>query len=96
MKRIVLSLVFILFAAGICSAQNISYFPEYADGFLPATGVAWITSIVVTKEMGLGMALAVLVDATIIRSLLVPATMRLLGRWNWWMPGRRLPAEQAG
>jgi len=37
-----------------------------------------------------GMAIAVLVDATIIRTLLVPATMRLLGRWNWWLPGRQL------
>jgi RND superfamily putative drug exporter len=33
------------------------------------------------------MAIAVLVDATIIRVLLVPATMRLMGRWNWWAPG---------
>jgi putative drug exporter of the RND superfamily len=62
--------------------------------FVIVSGAFTFTSIVVTKEMGLGMALAVLVDATIIRSLLVPATMRLLGRWNWWMPGRRLPAEQ--
>jgi RND superfamily putative drug exporter len=46
------------------------------------------------KEMGLGMAIAVLVDATVIRTLLVPATMRLLGRWNWWLPGRKLPVEQ--
>jgi RND superfamily putative drug exporter len=61
--------------------------------FVIVSGAFTFTSIVVTKEMGLGMALAVLVDATIIRSLLVPATMRLLGRWNWWMPGRRLPAE---
>jgi RND superfamily putative drug exporter len=33
------------------------------------------------------MAIAVFVDATIIRVLLVPATMRLMGRWNWWAPG---------
>ena len=39
------------------------------------------------KSIGVGMALAVLLDATIIRVLLVPATMRLLGRWNWWAPG---------
>jgi RND superfamily putative drug exporter len=39
------------------------------------------------KSMGVGMAIAVFVDATIIRVLLVPATMRLLGRWNWWAPG---------
>jgi RND superfamily putative drug exporter len=33
------------------------------------------------------MAIAVAVDATIVRVLLVPATMRLMGRWNWWAPG---------
>jgi RND superfamily putative drug exporter len=64
--------------------------------FVIVCGAFTFTSIVVTKEMGLGMAVAVLVDATIIRSLLVPATMRLLGRWNWWMPGRPLPPKQAG
>lgn len=44
--------------------------------------------LVVIKELGFGLAVAVLVDATLIRVLLVPATMRLLGRWNWWLPGR--------
>ncbi|MEA2519823.1 MAG: putative drug exporter of the superfamily [Chloroflexota bacterium] len=39
------------------------------------------------KSIGVGMAIAVLVDATIIRVLLVPAAMRLMGRWNWWAPG---------
>jgi len=39
------------------------------------------------KSIGVGMAIAVAIDATIIRILLVPATMRLLGRWNWWAPG---------
>jgi len=46
------------------------------------------------KMFGLGLATAVLVDATIVRVVLVPATMRLLGDWNWWLPGwldRRLP-----
>ncbi|MDQ3880432.1 MAG: MMPL family transporter [Chloroflexota bacterium] len=38
------------------------------------------------KALGLGMALAVLVDATIVRGVLVPAFMRLMGRWNWWAP----------
>ncbi len=50
-------------------------------------------SVIDTKEVGVGMIIAVLVDATIIRSLLVPATMRLLGRWNWWLPGRLVPKE---
>jgi trehalose monomycolate/heme transporter len=37
--------------------------------------------------LGVGMALAILVDATIVRALLVPAVMRLLGALNWWAPG---------
>jgi len=51
--------------------------------------------IVLIKALGLGMAIAVALDATVVRALLVPATMRLLGRWNWWLPNaieRRLPA----
>jgi RND superfamily putative drug exporter len=49
--------------------------------------------IVLIKALGVGMALAVALDATVVRALLVPATMRLLGHWNWWVPGRlrRLP-----
>ncbi len=39
------------------------------------------------KSIGVGMAIAVLIDATIVRVLLVPATMRLMGKWNWWAPG---------
>jgi putative drug exporter of the RND superfamily len=38
------------------------------------------------KEVGLGMAIAVVLDATVVRMLLVPATMKLMGRWNWWAP----------
>lgn len=52
------------------------------------------TSIVITKALGVGLAVAVALDATVIRILMVPAAMRLLGRWNWWLPGwleRRLP-----
>ncbi len=44
------------------------------------------TNLVLVKAVGLGLALAILVDATLIRLLLVPATMRVLGRWNWWAP----------
>ena len=39
------------------------------------------------KLIGVGMIVAIIVDATLVRALLVPATMRLLGRWNWWAPG---------
>ena len=41
----------------------------------------------VVKLMGLGLAVAVLLDATIVRMQLVPATMELLGDRNWWLPG---------
>jgi RND superfamily putative drug exporter len=61
--------------------------------FVIVTGAFTFTTLVITKEIGLGMTVAVLIDATIIRSLLVPATMRLVGRWNWWLPGRSLPVE---
>jgi RND superfamily putative drug exporter len=52
--------------------------------------------IVLVKALGLGIAIAVLLDATIVRALLVPATMRLLGDVNWWLPGplRRLLPER--
>jgi RND superfamily putative drug exporter len=55
--------------------------------------VAFATSeIVFIKELGIGTALAVLIDASIIRALLVPSLMELLGKWNWWAPAplRRL------
>ena len=42
--------------------------------------------IVLIKALGVGVAIAVALDATIVRALLVPATMRLFGRWNWWSP----------
>ncbi|HYJ68910.1 MAG TPA: MMPL family transporter [Nocardioidaceae bacterium] len=49
---------------------------------------AFATSgIVFIKMIGVGMLVAILVDATVVRALLVPATMRLLGRANWWAPG---------
>jgi putative drug exporter of the RND superfamily len=50
-------------------------------------GAFTTADIVTIKSIGVGMAIAVFLDATIIRVLLVPATMRLMGRWNWWAPG---------
>ncbi|MGI5490056.1 MMPL family transporter [Microtetraspora malaysiensis] len=47
------------------------------------------------KQGGLGMAVAVLIDATIVRMVLVPAVMELCGKANWWMPGRRVPKATA-
>jgi RND superfamily putative drug exporter len=45
-----------------------------------------LADLVVVKAIGIGLGIAVVVDATVVRMLLVPATMRLLGRWNWWAP----------
>jgi len=55
-------------------------------------------SFVDMKQMGVGLAAAVLIDATIIRGVLLPATMKLLGDWNWYLPApleKRLPAAPA-
>jgi uncharacterized membrane protein YdfJ with MMPL/SSD domain len=42
--------------------------------------------LTIIKQLGLGLAVAILLDATVVRSVLLPATMRLLGDWNWWLP----------
>ena len=49
-------------------------------------GAFGLSSVVILKQIGLGLALAILIDATIVRALVVPATMRLMGKWNWWSP----------
>jgi RND superfamily putative drug exporter len=46
-----------------------------------------LAEVITIKSIGVGLAVAVAVDATIVRVLLVPATMRLMGDWNWWAPG---------
>ena len=54
---------------------------------------------VVVKQLGLGMAVAIFLDATLVRMVLVPSTMSLLGHLNWWVPGwlgTLLPGTQAG
>ena len=63
--------------------------------FCVAIGAFATSEIVFIKELGVGTALAVLIDATIVRALLVPSLMALLGRWNWWAPRplRRLHAR---
>jgi RND superfamily putative drug exporter len=50
--------------------------------------------LIYVKELGVGMGAALLLDVTLVRALLVPATMQLLGDWNWWAP-RWLAAERS-
>ena len=54
--------------------------------FCIAIGAFATSQIVFIKEVGVGTALAVLIDAFLVRALLVPSLMALLGRWNWWAP----------
>jgi uncharacterized membrane protein YdfJ with MMPL/SSD domain len=54
--------------------------------FAVAIGAFVTSEMIFIKELGLGTALAVLIDATIVRALLVPSLMEMLGKWNWWAP----------
>ncbi|HYN74658.1 MAG TPA: MMPL family transporter [Candidatus Limnocylindria bacterium] len=54
--------------------------------FVVVVGAFATSGIVFIAMIGVGLTVAVLVDATLVRALLVPATMKLLGRWNWWAP----------
>jgi RND superfamily putative drug exporter len=53
---------------------------------LVVIGAFSTAGITIVKLLGVGMFVAIVVDATLVRALLVPATMRLLGRANWWAP----------
>jgi RND superfamily putative drug exporter len=67
-----------------------------AAALIAVVWIAFISSgVTFIKMLGLGMALAVIVDATLVRGILVPAFMRLAGDWNWWSPRplRRLYAR---
>ena len=57
-------------------------------------GAFAFTSVIDIQEIGFALAVAIIIDATIVRALLVPASMKLMGRWNWWTPrwiDRHLP-----
>jgi RND superfamily putative drug exporter len=75
-------------AKGLASTAGI--ITSAAAIIIVVTGAFALTGIVLTKAIGLGLAVAVFVDATIVRILLVPATMRVLGDWNWWPGGRKV------
>jgi len=55
--------------------------------FCVAVGAFATSGILIVKELGVGIAVAVAIDATLVRALLVPSLMALLGDWNWWTPG---------
>ncbi|UZJ76982.1 MMPL family transporter [Fictibacillus sp. KU28468] len=53
------------------------------------TGSFIFTDVMPVKQIGIAIALAILIDATLVRMILVPSLMKLMGRWNWWLPFRR-------
>ncbi len=53
------------------------------------TGAFAFTDVMPVKQIGIGIAIAIAIDATIIRLLLVPSLMKLLGKWNWWIPFKK-------
>ena len=53
------------------------------------TGAFAFTDVIPVKQIGVGIAIAVAIDATIIRLMLVPSLMKLFGDWNWWIPFRK-------
>ena len=71
----------------VASSATARAMPTPIDLIVTVSARANAANTVTIKSIGVGMALAVALDATIIRVLLVPATMRLLGNWNWWAPG---------
>jgi RND superfamily putative drug exporter len=76
------------------NVRAVSYGLERTGRIITAAAVIMVAafsgfvagSIVGLQEFGLGLAVAILVDATIVRALLVPSLMAVLGRWNWWLP----------
>ena len=56
---------------------------------IAVTGAFAFTDIVPVKQIGVGVALAIFIDATLVRMVLVPLLMKLLGKWNWWYPGQK-------
>ena len=67
------------------SARTISSAAVIMVAVFSIFALAGVPSI---KEIGLGLAVAIALDATLVRLVLVPATMELMGRWNWWLPKR--------
>lgn len=57
------------------------------------TGFAFSTMLPI-QTLGFGMAVAILLDASLVRMIIVPAAMKLLGNWNWWLPGTRRRGER--
>jgi RND superfamily putative drug exporter len=82
------------FDRGMPSDEAVAHGIKTTAGVVTSAAVVMISvfaifatlSLIFFKELGVGLAMAVLIDATIIRVVLLPATMKLLGDWNWYLP----------
>jgi RND superfamily putative drug exporter len=83
------------FDRGMPTEDAVSHGIKTTAGVVTSAAVVMISvfaifatlSLLIFKELGVGLAVAVLIDATVIRGVLLPATMKLLGDWNWYLPG---------
>jgi RND superfamily putative drug exporter len=82
------------FDRGMPSDEAVAHGIKTTAGVVTSAAVVMIAvfaifatlSLIIFKQLGVGLAMAVLIDATIIRGVLLPATMKLLGDWNWYLP----------
>jgi RND superfamily putative drug exporter len=81
--------------AGLSNAEAVAYGLERTGRIVTAAAAIMIAAfsgfavgrIEGLRQFGFGLAVAVAIDATLVRALLVPSAMAVLGRWNWWLPG---------
>jgi uncharacterized membrane protein YdfJ with MMPL/SSD domain len=79
---------------GMSTEQAIAYGIKSTAGVVTSAAIVMVfvfsifgtLSLIMMKQFGVGLAVAVLIDATIVRAVLLPATMKLLGDWNWYLP----------
>ena len=78
----------------VVSSESVAKGLQHTGGVITAAGLILIgvfgsfatAGIITIKEIGLGLAIGVLIDTVLVRTIMVPATMRLAGSINWWMP----------
>jgi uncharacterized membrane protein YdfJ with MMPL/SSD domain len=92
----ILSRIRELFDGGMSSEESVAHGIKSTAGVVTSAAVVMVAvfaifgslSFITMKQMGVGLAAAILIDATIVRAVLLPATMKLLGDWNWYLPKR--------
>jgi len=90
----ILSRVREAFNGGMSSAEAVAHGIKSTAGTVTSAAIIMVAvfgefamqSSLDTKQMGVGLAFAIFIDATIIRGVLLPASMKLLGDWNWYLP----------